>query len=267
MSTYVVAGFAYFVAHPSLWVTAMCPILMTIVVALVSVVVLFTIGLYPQAIGLEHVGVPAGLAWLLAVILVILEIFLVTLIYSLTCLPCFADKIFAQVLQLRGFGELVSNEARHSGCCRVCAACCRVSLWLRLVVLIATMPLNIIPILGTVVWVWLNGFLLAWEYHLYYFELKGYSYVEQRAVVKDRRLQYSSFGMQAMFLELIPFFGSLFIFTNTVGAARFAADMEEEQKESQSYWDSKGNGDLPVETQASPRQKVIPPYGTTTSSV
>uniref|UniRef100_K3WXQ8 Uncharacterized protein n=1 Tax=Globisporangium ultimum (strain ATCC 200006 / CBS 805.95 / DAOM BR144) TaxID=431595 RepID=K3WXQ8_GLOUD len=235
MSTYVVAGMLYFVAHPKLWLTSLCPILMTIVVAAVSVVLLFSLGLYPQAELLEDAGVPSGLSWLLAVIMVIIEIFLVTLIYSLVVIGCFMDKIFEQVLVNRGFGHLVENESKHSSCMRACGACCRVSLWLRVVVLVTTLPLNLIPLIGTLTWIWLNGTILAWEYHLYYFELKGYTYAEQKQFIDAHKAQYSSFGMQAMFVEMIPFAGSLFLFTNAVGAALFAADLEEEMAQSQAY--------------------------------
>ncbi|RLN77513.1 hypothetical protein BBJ28_00022929 [Nothophytophthora sp. Chile5] len=230
MSTYVVQGLAYFVSHPRLWLTTLCPILLTLVVAIVSVVVLFSVALYPQAEGLEDAGVASWLSWLLAVMLVLVEIFLVTLIYNLVVLGCYQDKIFEQVMINRGFQELIENEERHAGCARVCRACCRVSVFLRLILLVLTLPLNLIPILGSIVYAWLNGTILAWEYHLYYFELKNYSYGQQRAVIKEHKVQYSSFGMQALLLEMIPGVGSLFVFTNTVGAALFAAHMEEESQ-------------------------------------
>jgi uncharacterized protein involved in cysteine biosynthesis len=228
MSTYVLQGILYFLMHPSLWLTSICPLIMTILIGLVSVILLFSIGLSPQVAAFESIGVPSGWAWLLGVLCVIVEIFLVTLIYSLACLPCYMDKIVDQVLTLRGHGELVENDKNHSGCTRICTACCRVSVLLRLFVLIITIPLNLIPFVGTIVWVWLNGKILAWEYHLYYFELKGYSYREQKQIIDARQMQYTSFGMQAMLLEMIPLFGFLFLFTNSVGAALFAADIEEE---------------------------------------
>ncbi|KAJ8563838.1 hypothetical protein ON010_g7506 [Phytophthora cinnamomi] len=37
--------------------------------------------------------------------------------------------------------------------------------------------------------------------------------------------------MQALLMEMIPGVGSLFVFTNTVGAALFAAHLEEEERE------------------------------------
>lgn len=228
MSTYVLRGMGYFATHPRLWMTSLCPMLLTLVVAAATTLVLFIVGLYPQAELLKDAGVPAGLSWLLAVIMVVVEIFLVTLIYSLAVVGCFTDKVFAQVLHNRGHGALVENEQLHAGCCRTCGACCRVSLWLRVVVLIVTLPLNLIPVVGTLAWIWLNGTILAWEYHLYYFEMKNLKYAQQKEFIAAHKAQYSAFGMQAMFIEMIPFFGTLFLFTNAVGAALFAADLEDE---------------------------------------
>lgn len=238
MTTYALHGIGYFFTHPKFWAVAICPLLLTIVFAIVSVVVLFATALHPQADALDDAGVPAVLAWLLAIILVVLEIFVATLIYSLVVLPCYMDKVFELVMIDKGYGDLVVNEDNHSSCCCSCLLSCRVSVCLRLMLLILTLPLNLIPIIGTFIYLWLNGALLAWEYHLYYFELKGYRYSDQKAMVDERKAQYSSFGMQALFLEMIPGVGPLFLFTNTVGAALFAADIEGDVRQSQAYWNS-----------------------------
>jgi uncharacterized protein involved in cysteine biosynthesis len=231
MSTFVVQGLAYFAAHPRLWCTMLCPLLLTLVVAVVSVVVLFAVALVPQAEGLEDAGVVKWLSWLLAVMLVLVEIFLVTLIYNQVVMGCYQDKIFEQVMAARGFKEMVEDEERHAGCGRACRSCCRVSLWLRLILLILTLPLNLLPIVGSIVYAWLNGTILAWEYHLLYFEYKNFSYTQQRAFIHEHKVQYSSFGMQALLMEMIPGVGSLFVFTNTAGAALLAAHFEEEERE------------------------------------
>ncbi|RLN58523.1 hypothetical protein BBJ29_004475 [Phytophthora kernoviae] len=249
MSTYVVQGLAYFMTHPRLWLTTLCPILMTIVVAIASVVVLFSVALHPQVEGLEDAGVATWLSWLLAVMLVLVEIFLVTLIYNLVVLGYYQDKIFEQVMAARGFKEMVEDEERHAGCCRACRSCCRVSLFLRLALLILTLPINLLPIVGSIIYAWLNGTILAWEYHLLYFEFKNFSYGQQKAFVKEHKVQYSSFGMQALLMEMIPGFGSLFVFTNAVGAALFAAHLEEEERDrgvlqgggAQPNWDNNNN--------------------------
>ncbi|OQR94022.1 hypothetical protein THRCLA_08271 [Thraustotheca clavata] len=228
MSHYALAGIAYFLTHPKLWLMTLCPLLMTIVVGIACVVALFTVALYPQAYGFEKAGLAPGWAWVLSIFLVIIEIFLVTFIYSQTCTPCFMDSIFEKVLKMRGYEELVENSEAYSGCGRSCRACCKVSCISQVFIMIVTFPLNFIPIVGTIAYVYLNGRVKAWEYHLLYFEMRGYSYEEQKVIVNKHKLEYTSFGMQCMYLELIPFFGFIFLFTNTVGAALFAADLEAE---------------------------------------
>lgn len=231
MSTYVVQGLAYFVSHPRLWLATLCPLLLTIVVAFASVIVLFAAALHPQAEGLEDAGVATWLSWLLGVMLVLVEIFLVSFIFNQIILGCYQDKVFEQVMIARGFKEFVEDESRHASCARVCRSCCRVDIWLQILLLIVTLPLNLIPIIGSVVYAWLNGTLLAWGYHMTYFEYKNFSYGQQKAFIKEHKVQYASFGMQAVLMEMIPGFGSLFVFTNTVGAALFAAHLEEEERE------------------------------------
>ncbi|KAJ0395342.1 hypothetical protein P43SY_006404 [Pythium insidiosum] len=226
MTTYVAQGVAYFLTHPRLWLKALCPLLLTLVVAVASVVVVFSAAFAPQAHALHDAGVPSALAWILSLLLVVIEIFLVTFIYSLVVLPCYQDEVFEMVLINRGLGDLVHQDQRHSSCARVCAAMCRVSVLCRLLLLIVSLPLNLLPVVGTWIYVWLNGLLLAWEYHLYYFELKGLRYADQKTVIDARKAQYSSFGMQALFLEMIPGVGPFFLFTNTVGAALFAVELE-----------------------------------------
>ena len=197
---------------------------MSIVVELASVIGLFAFGLYPQAFGLEKAGFAPGWAWVVAILLVLVEVSLVTIIYSQTCTPCFMNVMFEKVLKNRGHGELLENTKGHSSCGRCCNACCKVSILLR----IATLPLNLIPILGTILYVYLNGTLSSWELHLPYFAMKGLNYAQQKQIIADNQLTYSSFGMQVAFMNLIPGFAFLFLFTNSVGAALFAADLEDE---------------------------------------
>ncbi|CAH0521790.1 unnamed protein product [Peronospora belbahrii] len=227
----------------------LCPLLLTFLIAIITVIVLFSVALHPQAKGLETAGLEAWLSWLLAVMLVLVEIFLVTLVYNLVVMSYYQDKIFKKVLIQRGFKELVEDQDRHAGCARTCRSCCRVSLWLRLVLLIITLPLHLLPILGSILYASLNGTIVAWEYHLLYFELKNFSYGQQRDFVDKYKVQYSSFGMQALLLEMIPGLGLLFVFTNAVGAALFAAQLESKECEEnhmqedqiQSSWNSAAN--------------------------
>ncbi|KAG8534368.1 uncharacterized protein KY384_001213 [Bacidia gigantensis] len=59
-----------------------------------------------------------------------------------------------------------------------------------------------------------------------YFQLKGWGAREKEEHVKSRRGAYTSLGIASVLLEMVPVVNIIFAFTNTVGAALWAADME-----------------------------------------
>jgi hypothetical protein len=104
------------------------------------------------------------------------------------------------------------------------------------------LPLNFIPIVGTVLFVILQGRKFGPAAHARYFQLKQMNKSEKEQFVEKRRAAYArsatssqyrdytdvhSFGIPAVLLELVPIAGIFFSFTNTVGAALWAADMEQ----------------------------------------
>ncbi|KAA8576148.1 hypothetical protein EYC84_006303 [Monilinia fructicola] len=88
------------------------------------------------------------------------------------------------------------------------------------------LPLNLIPVVGTVVFVGLQGRQRGEGVHSRYFQLKGWSGAQKEAWLKEHSGAYTSFGTVATLLELVPIASILFSFTNTVGAALWAADIE-----------------------------------------
>ncbi|GMF34769.1 unnamed protein product [Phytophthora fragariaefolia] len=98
-----------------------------------------------------------------------------------------------------------------------------------------------IPVLGNITYAWLNGTLMAWEAHLYYFEMKAFDFDQQKEIISQRKLQYSTFGTACMLLEMIPIAGAIFMFTNAAGAALFAASIEKELEKQERRKNSKWN--------------------------
>ncbi|CAI5724172.1 unnamed protein product [Hyaloperonospora brassicae] len=285
MSTYPLRGLLFFLRDRHLWRLTVYPVLLTAAVALGVAVTLFTFTLDWQVAKLHALGLSGAFAWPVAVLFVLLEVFLLTVVYGLVALEWFKDKIFAHVLSACGYRELVENEERHSPFLRVLTSCCRVSVLLRLGLLVVTLPLNMVPVLGNLTYAWLNGTLLAWEAHLYYFEMKALDFDAQKAIIAQRKIQYSAFGMQAMLLEMIPIAGALFMFTNAAGAALFAARIEKDSRKQARRDGSKGikGGDDTAAEKAKKQAKgrvethemdkvplvsklgaYVPPYGTTT---
>ncbi|KAF2643074.1 hypothetical protein P280DRAFT_243334 [Massarina eburnea CBS 473.64] len=88
------------------------------------------------------------------------------------------------------------------------------------------LPLNMIPVVGTVLFVILQGRKFGPSAHARYFQLKQMKKREREEFIAQRKAAYTSFGVPAVLLELVPLAGIFFAFTNTVGAALWAADME-----------------------------------------
>lgn len=93
-----------------------------------------------------------------------------------------------------------------------------------------TLPLNFVPVVGNVLFCFLNSFPAAISLHHYYYtEMKGLSSEEFSAVVHAKKAQYQSFGFVASAFSLVPGLDIILVLTNAVGAALWAADMEKTQ--------------------------------------
>ncbi|KAK4982633.1 hypothetical protein LTR66_009170 [Elasticomyces elasticus] len=88
------------------------------------------------------------------------------------------------------------------------------------------LPLNFIPVVGTVLFVILQGRRYGPAAHSRYFQLKGMNASSKEKWIQERQAAYASFGVPAVLLEMVPIAGIFFAFTNTVGAALWAADLE-----------------------------------------
>ncbi|KAI0352141.1 hypothetical protein OH77DRAFT_1409883 [Trametes cingulata] len=91
---------------------------------------------------------------------------------------------------------------------------------------VLTLPLNLVPAVGTVLFLLYNGHNSGPGWHARYFQLKGFSKGQRAAFVENRRAEYTAFGMATLLFNFIPLVGLLFSFTNTVGAALWAAQLE-----------------------------------------
>lgn len=88
------------------------------------------------------------------------------------------------------------------------------------------LPLNFIPVVGTVMFVVLQGKRTGPMAHTRYFQLKEWNKSQQENHVEEYRPAYTGFGIAATLLEMVPVASIFFAFTNTVGAALWAADFE-----------------------------------------
>ncbi|KAK7537195.1 uncharacterized protein J3D65DRAFT_624723 [Phyllosticta citribraziliensis] len=89
------------------------------------------------------------------------------------------------------------------------------------------LPLNLLPVIGPLLYILAQGRKRGPELHARYFQLKEWSPAERRRFVDARAGAYAGFGVAAVALELVPVVGLFFAFTNAVGAALWAAELEE----------------------------------------
>ncbi|KAI8722259.1 hypothetical protein NCS52_00369400 [Fusarium sp. LHS14.1] len=95
------------------------------------------------------------------------------------------------------------------------------------------LPLNAIPVVGTAIFIVLQGRNRGKGVHDRYFQLKRWSAPKRSDWLNKNVGPYTAFGLVATLLEMIPVASMFFTFTNTgelvqdVGAALWAADIED----------------------------------------
>lgn len=104
----------------------------------------------------------------------------------------------------------------------------------QIVEFIFLLPLNLIPIAGTPIFLVLTGYRAGPFHHWRYFKLLDLSKKERKIFVKRRQLRYTWFGMVALLLQLIPVLSMLFLLTTAAGSALWVVKLEEKRRAQQS---------------------------------
>ncbi|KAL1959842.1 hypothetical protein VTO42DRAFT_987 [Malbranchea cinnamomea] len=92
-------------------------------------------------------------------------------------------------------------------------------------------PLNLIPVVGSLMYIVGQGKKVGPMCHSRYFQLKGWNSRQRDEWVTRHRAAYMSFGAAAFVLEMVPFASLAFAYTNTVGAALWASSLEESSRQ------------------------------------
>jgi uncharacterized protein involved in cysteine biosynthesis len=232
---YPIKGIFYFLSHRSLWRPLASRILPTLGLSVGVIVSMFTFTYVPQLAMLVFVNGP--LAVFTTVLLILSE--------SSTIISLLSRNFLLQDALLDTFdGTLVSRDASNivsegrqlkSGADPMA----KLGKVLKspfakfspkaLVRYVMYLPLNFIPVVGTVIFIIVQGRTRGWTVHDRYFQLKKWSASQREQWLKEHTGAYSGFGTVATLLELVPFANILFSFTNTVGAALWAADLEKKE--------------------------------------
>lgn len=100
----------------------------------------------------------------------------------------------------------------------------------QIVEFIILLPLNLIPICGTPMFLVLTGYRAGPFHHWRYFKLLDFSKSERKAFVKRRQLRYTWFGTVALLLQLVPVLSMLFLMTTATGSALWVVKLEEKRR-------------------------------------
>jgi len=229
---YPLKGIYYFITHKDLWRPLWAKLAPTITTAIGVTTFMFVVTYVPQAAVLSVFNGP--LAIVTTIMLVLSESSTITNILARTffiedaLLDTFdgtlvsmnMTTIVSEGRQIKSGGDSI---ARLGKLVKKPFARFTPKALIRYVMYL---PLNFIPVVGTVLFIILQGRKSGPAAHARYFQLKKMSAHQKEEFIEKRKAAYTSFGVPAVLLELIPFVGIFFAFTNTCGAALWAADIE-----------------------------------------
>jgi len=222
-SIYTIQGIAFFISHPSLWKKCFCGLLITMVFAVCSLIG-FGLLVNPTAKFLIYHNCPNWLAFLSAICFMIIESAVSIIIFSLIFLPIVQEQIFNQVLKLKGYQDSLLSRPAPRMTMKILYGNILHTI-IQILILLLTIPVNLIPVVGQITYCLINGFVYAWGHRLMdLMPYHGLSFCQTKDYAFRHYWSFFSFGSAAFALELIPIFNWFFIFTNVAGAALWAID-------------------------------------------
>ncbi|KAM7205632.1 hypothetical protein V8F33_000958 [Rhypophila sp. PSN 637] len=234
---YPIKGMFYFLTHRALWKPLLSRLAPTVTLSVGVVTAMFFLTYLPQLGILVFVNGP--LAVFTTVLLVLSESSTIISILSKNFLlqDAILDTFDGTLLDRNATGLLKEGRQVNSGTDPIN----RLGKVLKnpfkrfsldsLVRYVMYLPLNFIPVVGTVAFVVLQGRARGNSVHDRYFQLKGWSSGQKEKWLSEHTGPYSAFGTIATLLEMVPVASVFFAFTNTVGAALWAADIEAKETE------------------------------------
>lgn len=238
--TYPLQGIYYTLTHNSIWQPIKAQLIPRTVLAAAVLVFLFTFAYVPQALALSFISGPFG--FITAVPIILSEANLLVNFLSVF-LDDKMDLIFDTVLLEKGHDDLVSTgreisrgggSGGASGAARAMKS--KFSSKLNkfspeaLVRYLITIPLNLIPAIGTIMFVLVNGRKAGPSFFARYFQLKQYTAQVKAREIEAKTGSLTAFGAMTVVLGMVPLANQLFSYTNVIGAALMAADMEKQSQ-------------------------------------
>ena len=92
------------------------------------------------------------------------------------------------------------------------------------------LPLNLIPVVGTPIFLILTGYRAGPLQHWRYFQMLDFNKKGRKAFISKRKLRYTWFGTAALLLQLVPVLSMFFLLTTATGSALWVVKMEERRR-------------------------------------
>jgi hypothetical protein len=89
--------------------------------------------------------------------------------------------------------------------------------FLRSAIFVLTLPLNLVPVVGPFCFINIQAVFRGGQAHQRYFQLYKWTPEQRQRRIEAQFWQYQRFGLVATALEMIPFVGYLFMYTNQIG--------------------------------------------------
>ena len=240
--TMVFQGIYYFLAHPFLY-----PLLRTrlIPALLLSIFVLATLFIWTYIPQVAFLAIFHGwaLAWINGAFLVLGEgAAIVALLFEAFFVDETLVDVFDAVLINEGLKDMLDgsrlldleaiNPVKMLGRPTVSAVYSPFS-FRQILEFIIFLPLNLIPVVGTPLFLVLTGYRAGPLHHWRYFKLLGLTKKQRTSFINLRTLRYTWFGTAALLLQLIPILSMLFLLTTAAGSALWVVRIEKARRSQQ----------------------------------
>ncbi|TDL23745.1 hypothetical protein BD410DRAFT_897353 [Rickenella mellea] len=229
-------GIMYFVSHASIWPPLIHRIIPMTLLSIGVIIPMFIFTYFPQAAILTLMNGPLGP--INAIALVLSEsTFVIVLLAKAFILQGALVDVFDATLVHEGQTSLVAkgrelkSGSNKEGVKKLGTMLTKPLQKFspeQLLEYVIMLPLNLIPVVGTAVFLILQGRKSGPSYHARYFQLKEFSHEQREHFVKEHHGAYIAFGTMTMVLNLVPLASLVFLFTSTVGAALWAVEIEKD---------------------------------------
>ncbi|CAF3691973.1 unnamed protein product [Rotaria sordida] len=223
--TYPFHGIFYLITHPSLWRQISCGLIIMLIGSIIASILLFVFAFPSQAHGLSS-HMAEWLSWVLSFFLTLIEIAISVLVFSSLFLAYYMEIIFDAVWRQETMGINEIQRERLLSRTYSFIKSFLILIIVRVILIIITSPLNLIPILGTILYIYINGYYYAWSLHCRYFDLLGLTFSQGKHFVEENRSDYTNFGVVGLLLEMIPLINLVTPITNVIGSSLWACDIE-----------------------------------------